>query len=841
MNVHTTLNPAERHKPMSPIQRDTGHLALAGSALHWLHTKSKRPIGNDWSAKPVASLDDLERSYRKGNNVGVRLGQWSEVGGLYLHIIDLDIRVADEKAAALEKLEELFPEINTLEFPTVISGSGGESRHFYFLSDRPFPSKKFAHSDGFAKVWDDTKQRDVKKWDWELHLLGTGAQAAIPPSIHPDTELPYRWLREFDFDTLDLGIGPIVSSDAVERVVGAQDEPGEQNSERQQPLGLSEDEIIGILDDLPPEEWFEDRDQWYRVGMALHHETGASDFGFETWCKYSKISEKFDEIDQRRVWRSFRDRAKAPFRMASLVAVVKEIRLEREFDDMPDFDDLESDDGEPTDMFEDLLGDTEVILKKPSRSQLKLLKEEVEIALGRPMPPKIARLNSRHAVARVSGKTVILDFTNDGQVKYGSVGDLHNFYENDRVAKEDTTEPVTKMWMRHKQRREYPNGIVFAPNSVVEGAYNHWQGFSVAPDDTKSCKLFLKHLFEVFCSGNAEHYEYMLCWLAHMIQFPEDKPGVAVIAKGKKGAGKDTVFEYIGKIFTSHYVTIATKDQFVGKFNAHQERCLLLHVQEGFWAGDKRDEGSLKYLITSHEVMIEPKGLNAFPVKSVLRVFISSNERWVVPASEDERRFFVLNVSDKRRGDHKYFAAFRAEMNSDGPAALLAYLMNYDISNFQVRDVPNTEALAEQKIEGLKNVERWWHSILEQGFIDATGYLGHGSSHRAWPNDKLTILKSDFRDAYSRWMRSRRYDGEEVSEAEFSKRLRHMLPEIVIGRSRIDGVRNRMFTLPDLYACRTRFEEVLGSELPWPEEQPFHPEDEPDDFDDVLPTTGENL
>jgi hypothetical protein len=784
-------------------------LAKAGFALHWLHPKSKRPIGNEWAAKPVASLADLKRAYRDGNNVGVRLGKWSEVAGLYLHVIDVDIRNEAETDVAMAQVQKLFPEYHC--YPVVQSGSMGASRHFYILSEKPFPSKKLAHSGN--KYVDE---QDKTHWTWEIELFGTGKQVAIPPSIHPDTGKPYRWLREIDFDLLDMGIGPIVPSAYISEITEARDDENEEAaSERQQPLGLDDDEIIAVLDDLPAEEWFVDRDQWMRVGMALHHETDGSDFGFETWCKYSRVIDgKFDEKDQKRVWKSFKNRAQAPFRMASLVAVAREIRAERALDSIEDdFDEVEDVDDERTDMFDDLLGAGNGPEKtKLSKSQLKLKKAEVEFELGRGAPPKIARMNKAHAVVRVVGRTMILHQFPGKLVSFGTVNDLHNFYENDRVPKDGSTEPVSKQWMRSKHRRTYPNGIVFAPNQQDEGAFNLWQGFSVEPDETKSCALFLDHLLRVVCDGNQDHFDYALNWLAHLVQRPEEKPGVAFVVRGLKGTGKDSIAAYVGKLIKSHYITIWQKDQFFGKFNSHQASCLLLHVQEGFWAGDKRDEGSLKALITSEDAMIEPKGMNAFPVRSMLRIFISSNEKWVVPATEDERRFFVLNISPNRRNDHGYFKALRAEMNSHGPAALLDFLLNRDISDFQVRKVPNTQGLAEQKVEGLKNLDRLWFEILESGKID-----GQGNQHELWCQESIAVEKSTFRGNYSGWLRTRRYDGAELSEIALSKRLKTLLPSLATRRLRSSDRHGHYFVFPALEDCRDEFDRWIGAEINWPE------------------------
>ncbi|MGH9933389.1 MAG: bifunctional DNA primase/polymerase, partial [Pyrinomonadaceae bacterium] len=88
-------------------------LSNAGFALHWLHNRAKRPIGDDWSSKPVNTFEQLQKSYRDGNNVGVRLGLPSKIGSLYLHVLDLDIRKAEFKDEAYDQLELMFPEVHS--------------------------------------------------------------------------------------------------------------------------------------------------------------------------------------------------------------------------------------------------------------------------------------------------------------------------------------------------------------------------------------------------------------------------------------------------------------------------------------------------------------------------------------------------------------------------------------------------------------------------------------------------------------------------------------------------------------------------------------------------------
>jgi hypothetical protein len=754
-------------------------LSRGGFALHWLHPKDKRPIGNDWSTKPVATPEQLKRSYAPGNNLGVRLGEVSRLlcGG-YLHVIDVDIRNPKYAAEAMAVLDELFRGI-AASVPSVISGSGGASRHYYFVTDKPFPSKKLARSSGFDMVHDEKLGREVKKRHWEIELFGTGKQVAMPPSIHPDTGLPYRWDQPFNLEELALGLSPRIPAARLEELGMLDLQTATETLELKPPLGLTEDEAQAILDDLPLEEYCEDYEGWLRVGMALHHEFGGDGVGFELWKGFSQHSDKFNGRKLRFKWNGFRDKP-GGVTMASLKKAANDARLCGAFDDIDDE-----------------------------------LDNEIEAIIGAPVddttPQKkslIDELNEKHAVAAVQGKTVILWENPNGAVSYGSAADLHTFYENERVTSQGgkSTEPITKAWMRHSKRRSYPNGIVFAPKGATAGAYNLWKGFAVEPDSSGSCELFLSHLRDVVCARDPAAYEWLIRWFAHMVQRPWEKPGTAVVLKGIKGTGKDTIGEYIGELFPRHYTKISNPEHFYGRFNAHQEKTLLLHVEEGFWAGDRKAEGQLKHVITSEQILIEPKGVNAFQVASYLRVFISSNEEWVVPATFDERRFFVMNVPPDKAQDERYFTALRHEMRSGGPAALLHHHQSLDLNGFNVRKPPMTEGLRDQKLESLKNIDRWWYECLLEGDLsDPMGF-----DELDWQTSPVRIFRESLRGSYRDWLRKQRYQGSEVDGGRFGRDMRRLIPSLSNVRTGSDGSRQNTYEIPPLPLCRAEFERALG-------------------------------
>lgn len=92
----------------------------------------------------------------------------------------------------------------------------------------------------------------------------------------------------------------------------------------------------------------DDRDQWLKIGMALHAEFAGSDEGFDLWSHWSRQSLKFDERDQRQKWKSFR---RGGVGIGTLFEIAKAYGWERQSVGYceSDFDDLDGDAPTPKD------------------------------------------------------------------------------------------------------------------------------------------------------------------------------------------------------------------------------------------------------------------------------------------------------------------------------------------------------------------------------------------------------------------------------------------------------------------------------------------------------------
>jgi hypothetical protein len=354
----------------------------------------------------------------------------------------------------------------------------------------------------------------------------------------------------------------------------------------------------------------------------------------------------------------------------------------------------------------------------------------------------VLEFNKEYAVVLNGTKTLVMKATlnEDGRRgrAYVSLDNFRNLYLNELIktgekenAKGEIIKDVFKTkanaWLEHRDCVKYIDGVIFEPSSYANGVevkktiygnkLNLWQGYSVEPKKGE-WRLIDKHIKDVICNCDVECVEYLYNWIARCLQYPEKTGQVAVALKGLKGCGKGTLGNFIKTIFGQHAVYISNAKHLVGHFNAHLADCCFLFADEAFFAGDRQHENILKTLITESSLMIERKGIDAVPMSNRLKILMASNNEWIAPASKDERRYFVLDVSSEKIGDTDYFNALRLEINNpDVQAAFLYEMLHRDISTFNVSKVPDTAALKHQREQSLDSFGKYWLDVLQRGYI----------------------------------------------------------------------------------------------------------------------------
>jgi len=189
-----------------------------GFAIHWLHPQSKRPVESGWTTGPRKKWEYLKATYRKGYNVGTRLGAPSKVDGGYLMVVDVDVKSKDprhlEEALAAARKVLKTGGTSHIDVPIVSSGFGNGSRHYYAVTPESFPTFNAAVSNEKVKALVPSKKPSKRERElltakeidagvrlvdaWQVSLYSDGRQVVLPPSIHPDTKQEYVWKRTLE-------------------------------------------------------------------------------------------------------------------------------------------------------------------------------------------------------------------------------------------------------------------------------------------------------------------------------------------------------------------------------------------------------------------------------------------------------------------------------------------------------------------------------------------------------------------------------------------------------------------------------------------------------------------
>lgn len=432
----------------------------------------------------------------------------------------------------------------------------------------------------------------------------------------------------------------------------------------------------------------------------------------------------------------------------------------------------------------------------------------------------IDTLNREYAFAVVGGGHHILWETTDehGNFSLQHLGEstFHKQLQSWKLPMGDgKTKPCTHLWMDSDRRRSY-NGLCFRPQEAAPpGWYNLWRGFAYSPlpeDENPgaaakaSVDAWLEHLRENVCHKDAALYRWVVGYFAHLVQKPGEKPLVALVFRGAKGVGKSAPVERVGALLGNHFLVASNRRYLIGNFNGHMENLLLFCLEEAFWSGDKQAEGQLKDLITGSKINVEHKGKEPYHVDNRLRVVIIGNEDWLVPATHDERRYAVLDVGNARKQDRDFFHDMRVGMEAGGYRYLLRYLLDYDLTGIDVNAAPQTQALADQKVESLDPWAEWWLACLEEGRIIGTDF-GEG-----WPEQ---IDKERFRAALGRHIKERNIRSRVPESRALGKHLALCCPSMEATKRREKRSTIHVYRLPNLETARREWDAYMGHETAW--------------------------
>jgi hypothetical protein len=432
------------------------------------------------------------------------------------------------------------------------------------------------------------------------------------------------------------------------------------------------------------------------------------------------------------------------------------------------------------------------------------------------LPAVVAELNAKHSKVMMGGCVVVFnkERTEAGHLEWVPIKrtEFDALYEYRRVETPDgRTVKLGPFWREHPGHMR-SSGVVMDPAlppgpNGCGGPFNLWSGWSVEPRRAPWPNIG-RVVDEALCAGNRVLSRYVLDWLAYLFQHPAEPAKVALVFRGAKGTGKSTLTTILLRILGPHAMQASDIEEVTGRFNWHLRNKVLIVAEEAKWLGDRGAEGTLKSLITDPVKSYEAKGLARVQGRNCASLILNSNEEWVVPASmQDERRFVVQDVDEGFRGDHAFWDRVYDEVWGDGCAGMLHDLLRRPLGGFRPWvDAPKTEALAAQVMESLDFMGQWWLDVLTAGEVPNMAVVKEDAD---WEKAPVEVRRGLMHESYALSVR-RGYRAKDVRMlGKFLKRLGVRTGQISKG----DDRGKKTWVLPQLDEARRLFSEQAGTDL----------------------------
>lgn len=261
----------------------------------------------------------------------------------------------------------------------------------------------------------------------------------------------------------------------------------------------------------------------------------------------------------------------------------------------------------------------------------------------------------------------------------------------------------TSQWIKDRDRKEYLS-MDFVPynehiddDPVDDGIFNLFEGFkcSYVDYEDEDIKWFIDFVHTLLDEKDGEVAEYVINYISHLIQKPSENPYTALVLKGEKGTGKDTLGMIIESLIGNTFMCKGKgMEDIFGTWNDHLANKLvgLMNEVEG--------KDGIKFMEDLKERIVNP----TFSIKErfvstkcnmawIMRLIILSNNYTPVQTDNSDRRFMIARVNDSLHGDTVYFnGIYKNIHDADVMNKLFSYLTDRDIKNWVAKDsVPITD------------------------------------------------------------------------------------------------------------------------------------------------------
>ena len=346
-------------------------------------------------------------------------------------------------------------------------------------------------------------------------------------------------------------------------------------------------------------------------------------------------------------------------------------------------------------------------------------------------------------------------------------------------------------WLKDPNKKEVST-IVVDPKGTTTDSFNLWTGYlaesltltltvgGITFDNESAAAEYAlgpiyQHIIQVVADGNESHAQWLLDWIANIVQRPWQKSQVAIMLYGKQGCGKGIIFDWLRKHVLGPHHTFQTADpenDLFGRFSQGLVNVSLVQVDEVKNLHEYADK--IKDAITNRTVKMEKKNKDPVTVDAYANIIFTSNNENALKVPGDDRRTVLFRCSSMHKGNKQYFDNLARHLSSDGVACwFYKFLKQRDLSKYPYdfqSSRPITDYYRESQNASISLEKRYLSA-----FVNGDGPISITSDHmyqnfKLWADSENVRFTIKAHSAFGREMG--RVNGIEIQKTKNSNRYK---------------------------------------------------------------------
>ena len=583
-------------------------------------------------------------------------------------------------------------------------------------------------SETVFRTWISTPYEDRDGNRCAIEALADKKQF-VAYGIHPVTKQPYYWVDERGPDTIPADTLTLVTEEQILQLLKLFEEiaaeegwtkigggsatlgrmEGINPDADRTPLGLSDEDIMQKVGAVPNDDRFDARDDWLKIGFAIHHETGGNEFGREVWYGWSIQHPSHNEELFRRAWDSMGTRYGQPNdsavtfryilkvlkdqRQAALAATL--LRIDGDIATATSIDALTKLAFEISglDGLEDIR--REILAAQLQNASKRLGTKLSIIAIRRMLKPPTRETEMPDWLKDWVFLTETDQFYNISTTEYvgpNAFNRAFGRYVKDIPASRFATD-LAKLPVHHMTAYLPGKGPVWV-DPLEQSWVNTYRDTAPAipaqytERDLAAIQTVRNHALHLFGEGMERDIALLHSALAYIVQ-TQKRINWMLVLQGAEAVGKTFYAHLLREVLGGepHVHELTTETLTESSFTSWAEGHLVAYVEELKLHGKRYDVlNKMKSYISNEYVSVHAKYRAPRNVLNTASYFAFTNHRDALPLDEGDTRYFLMlsqwqdaDAVKRFKEDNPDYYRRLWQTLEDSPGALRRWLLEYDL------------------------------------------------------------------------------------------------------------------------------------------------------------------